>query len=110
MEKIRFVEFIRQQVEAGNVDSACEQHWYNEGAEYTGPTYRVRIKTKLFTRRKVVELMRFQSPYYHYLDFTPEERQVLIDLLPKAIEVRIKKRAESEAAHRKEMEALEWWP
>lgn len=108
--KIRFVEYIVQQVEAGNVTYAHNQHWYNEGAEYSNDDFKVRIKTSFFLRRQTVELLRYTSPYWTYLKYTPEEKEVLLGLLPKALEVRRIANAKRDQAWEEEKRALEWWP
>lgn len=112
MEKIRFVEHIKNQIDQGVVDWAYDEKWYNDGAMYRGDTYQVTINTKFFTRKKIVKLYRYDSVYkvYRSIGYRPEEKQMLIDLLPKAIVVSEAKQNERDRIAKLEREALEWYP
>lgn len=112
MQKIRFVEYIRQCIDSGDVVAAEAERWYNDGAWYMNDIYKVSIWTKKLTRKKVVYLMRKnpEKGWYEVLNYTPEERLMLLELLPKALEVMKIKSKQFAEQRRKEREALEWWP
>lgn len=108
--KIRFSEYVRQQIEEGVFYDAEPYRWYADGYIYA-KEYTVYYSKKKFWSKNVVRLSRRTSAYeYIYIKLTEDEQKMLWDMQPIAEEIYRQAQKKRDEKRNKELEELEWWP
>ena len=109
-EKIRFSEYVRQQVVEGNFYAVRPYRWHTDGwlgsVEFT-----IHFSKKKFWSKKVVKLSRRTSDFkWTYINLTEDEQNMLWDIQDIAVKLYEEAQKNREEERKKQLEELEWWP
>ena len=110
-EKIRFSEYVRQQVvEEGNFYAVIPYRWHTDG--WLGSdNFTIYFSKKKFWSKKVVKLSRQTSEYRHtYINLSEDEQNMLWDIQDIAVKLYEEAQKKRDEEDKKRREALEWWP
>ena len=109
-DKIRFSEYVRQQIEKGNFYVAEAYCWHTSGCIYSDE-FSIYFSKKNFWTKNVVRLSRRTSSYESiYINLTDDEQKMLWNMQPIAVEIYKEEQRKRNENRKKELEALEWWP
>lgn len=109
-DKIRFSEYVRQQIEKGNFYVAEAYCWHTGGYIYSDE-FSIYFSKKNFWTKNVVRLSRRTSSYESiYINLTDDEQKMLWNMQPIAVEIYKEEQRKRNEKRKKELEALEWWP
>lgn len=109
-EKIRFSEYVRQQIEKGVFYIAEPYRLYADGYIHS-EKFTVHFSKKNFWTKNVVKLSRRTTSYESiYINLTDDEQKMLWDMQSVAVEIYKEEQRKRNEKRKKELEALEWWP
>jgi hypothetical protein len=109
-EKIRFSEYVRQQVVEGKFYGVTPYRWHTDGwlgsEEFT-----IYFSKKKFWSKKVVKLTRRKTDYRStYIKLSEDEQNMLWDIQDIAVKLYEQAQKKRDEEDKKNREALEWWP
>lgn len=110
-QKIRFSEYVRQQVLEGNFYDARPYRWHTDGWIGSDHKFRIYFSKKNFWTKKVVKLSRQTSEFrFTYINLTEDEQNMLWDIQYIAVKLYEEAQKKRDEERKKKLEALEWWP
>ena len=109
--KIRFSEYVRKEIEKGNFYAARPCTWHTIGL-IAAHSFNIHFYKTNFRTKKVVKLSRRSVENYRLIDIniTKDEQKMLWAMQDIAVKMYNEKQKIKEEQHKKEIEALEWWP